>query len=153
VLSTLHTNSAAATVTRLVEMGVDPYLLNSTLTGVVAQRLVRRLCPACRRQHPLAESMMADFGLSAEGGAGSFYEAVGCDACKNTGYDGRICITEVLAVDDRIKALVLGDGTEGAIGDTAVAGGMTTMYRDGLRKALRGDTTVEEVLRVTRDGA
>lgn len=152
VLSTLHTNSAAGTVTRLLEMGVESYLLNSTLAGVVAQRLVRRLCQACRRPHPLSDDMISKLGVAdlAETGAG-LYEAVGCEACGNTGYAGRLCVTEILEIDDAIKALILKNAAESDLLKAAAAAGMRTMYRDGMIKALAGETTAEEVLRVTRE--
>lgn len=150
VLSTVHTNSAAATVNRLVEMGVAPYLLNSTLSGVVAQRLVRRLCPECRTPHPLSETMLDEL----DGGAwrrpdARFYTATGCEACNGTGYTGRVCVAEVLTVDDTVKRLVLNHASEQELTEAAIAGGMRTMYGDGMVKALRGETTPEEVLRVT----
>jgi len=152
VLSTLHTNSAAATVTRLLEMGVESYLLNSTLAGIVAQRLVRKICHHCRRPHPLSNDMIRELGITnmVQPGDGLF-EAVGCDACGETGYSGRLCVTEILTVNDAIQTAILQNASETDIARTAVEGGMCSMYRDGMRKALAGDTTVEEVLRVTRE--
>jgi general secretion pathway protein E len=152
VLSTLHTNSAAGTVTRLLEMGVESYLLNSTLSGVVAQRLVRRLCKTCRRRHPLSHELIAELGLSdlATNG-GELYEAVGCDACGNTGYAGRLCVSEVLTVDDVIRPLILKNASESELMQAATGAGMRSMYRDGMDKALAGETTAQEVLRVTRE--
>ncbi len=152
VLSTLHTNSAAATVTRLLEMGVESYLLNSTLAGIIAQRLVRRICHQCRRPHPLSDDMIHELGIAdlAKPGDG-LYEAVGCDACGTTGYTGRLCVTEILTVNDAIKSTILKNASEADIERAAMEGGMRTMYRDGMVKALAGETTVEEVLRVTRE--
>ena len=152
VLSTLHTNSAAATVTRLLEMGVESYLLNSTLAGVVAQRLVRKLCHQCRRPHPLSDEMIDKLGIDSLAKPGDgLNEAVGCDACGQTGYAGRLCVTEILTVDDAIKSAILQNASEVDIGRTAIEAGMRTMYRDGMVKALAGETTAEEVLRVTRE--
>ena len=152
VLSTLHTNSAAGTVTRLLEMGVESYLLNSTLSGVAAQRLVRRLCRSCRRPHPLSNDMINQLGIADLAGDGNgLYEAVGCDECGNTGYSGRLCVTEILTVDDAIKSLILKNAGEAELVQVATAAGMQTMYHDGMVKALAGDTTAEEVLRVTRE--
>lgn len=152
VLSTLHTNSAAGTVTRLLEMGVESYLLNSTLAGVVAQRLVRRLCQKCRRPHPLSEDMISKLGIAGlASDGGGLYEAAGCDECGNTGYAGRLCVTEILIIDDAVKALILKNAGEAELVQAAAASGMQTMYRDGMTKALAGETTVEEVLRVTRE--
>ena len=152
VLSTVHTNSSAATVTRLLEMGVESYLLNSTLAGVVAQRLVRRLCTECSRPHPLSDEMIDELGIRdlAEQGTG-ILEAVGCDHCGGSGFAGRLCVSEVLTVDHAIKPLILRNASDVDIARTAIDGGMRTMYRDGMIKALRGETTVEEVLRVTRE--
>jgi general secretion pathway protein E len=153
VLSTLHTNSAAATVARLLEMGAESYLLNATLAGVVGQRLVRRLCPACSRVHPQSPQMIAELDIAdLAAGGGALREAVGCQVCAGTGYAGRISVVELLAVDEAIKPLILDHAAAGDIQAAAVAGGMRTMYRDGMLKALRGDTTAEEVIRVTRDG-
>ena len=152
VLSTVHTNSAAGTVTRLLEMGVESYLLNSTLAGVVAQRLVRRLCPDCRRPHPLSHEMIEQLGirdLAADDAL--LYEAVGCGQCGETGFAGRLCVSEVLSIDDAIKSLILQNASETDIARCAADRGMRTMYRDGMIKALRGETTIEEVLRVTRE--
>ena len=152
VLSTLHTNSAAATVTRLLEMGVESYLLNSTLAGIIAQRLVRRICHQCRRPHPLSDDMIHELGIASLAKPGDgLYEAVGCDACGATGYAGRLCVTEILTVNDAIKSTILKNASEADIARAAIEGGMRTMYRDGMVKALAGETTVEEVLRVTRE--
>ncbi|CAN0366721.1 unnamed protein product, partial [Discosporangium mesarthrocarpum] len=154
VLSTLHTNSAAGSVTRLVEMGLEPYLLNSTLCGVVAQRLVRKLCPQCRKPHPLSGSMIKEFDLAAYVADGhQFYEAVGCEACGDTGYAGRECIAEILTLDDDIRKMVLERASESQILKSAMASGMRTMFLDGMMKALRGETTAEEVMRVTHNQA
>ena len=154
VLSTLHTNSAAATVTRLLDMGAESYLLNSTLSGVVAQRLVRRLCPDCRRPHPLSDAMIAELGIAdLAGGDGMLFEARGCASCGDTGYSGRLCIVEILTIDDAIRKLILDRAAEGDIARAAVRGGMRTMYRDGMAKALRGATSAEEVVRVTHNEA
>ncbi len=149
VLSTLHTNDAASGVTRLLEMGVEDYLLTSTINGIVAQRLVRRLCPHCRQAYralpELAERFTHTAGVS---GAVDLHRAVGCALCNDSGYRGRLVITEVLLMTDQIRKAVLAHATATEIRRLAVAEGMETMYQDGLRKALDGRTTIEEVLRV-----
>ncbi|MFW6258622.1 MAG: GspE/PulE family protein [Halochromatium sp.] len=220
VLSTLHTNDAASGVTRLLDMGVEDYLLTSTINGILAQRLVRRLCPECRQPYTPAPELAAKMrevarmttranaiagagnhagnhaGANAGGQAGMdgeasgkaankrvvprswfgwrrphakreragpepdgvtehrpfrLYRAVGCKACNHSGYRGRLVIAEVLLMSDRIRQAVLSHATAGEIHRLAVEEGMTTMYRDGLRKAVDGRTTIEEVIRVAED--
>ena len=156
VLSTVHTNSAAATVTRLLDMGVADYLLASTLTGVLAQRLVRRLCKACAA--PAGASPLLLEKLRQRSGIvpveavdlSGLRKKVGCAACRHTGFLGRTTISEMLAVTDRVREGMLESGTEAAIQVAALEGGMVTMFENGFAKALRGETTIEEVLRVTR---
>lgn len=153
VLSTLHTNSAASSITRLLDMKVEDYLVTSTLNGVMAQRLVRRLCDRCRKPHPVLPEMVDRLGLPALLGDREpiLYEAVGCEACQGTGYRGQIAIIEVLPMSDAIRRMVLNRAEAREIHRTAVDDGMRTMYQDGLLKALAGVTTLDEVLRVTRD--
>jgi len=150
VLSTLHTNGAAASLTRLMDMGVDDYLLASTLTGVLAQRLVRRLCERCAVPDEVPPAFVQERmgGLRADGGG--LRRKVGCPACRHTGYSGRTTISELLAMSEPLRRKVLDRGSESAIEAAAIAGGMVGMLDDGLAKALAGETTVEEVLRVTR---
>ncbi|MEA3278174.1 MAG: type II secretion system ATPase GspE [Pseudomonadota bacterium] len=153
VLSTLHTNDAASGVTRLLDMGVDDYLLTSTINGILAQRLVRRLCPICREPYQPLPELAAKF-RRVEGGGRSdvvLHRAVGCDQCNGTGYRGRMVITEVLIMTDRVRQAVLSHATATEIQRLAVEEGMLTMYDDGLRKALEGRTTVEEVMRVAEE--
>lgn len=153
VLSTLHTNDAASGVTRLLEMGVEDYLLTSTINGILAQRLVRKLCPHCREPYLALPELAARFAsIGAETDTVELHRAIGCDACNGTGYRGRLVITEVLLMTDRIRRAVLSHATATEIRRIAVAEGMETMYLDGLRKALDGRTTVEEVLRVAEAG-
>jgi general secretion pathway protein E len=157
VLSTLHTNNAAASVTRLLDVGVESYLLASSVSGILAQRLVRRLCEACA----VPEEMPADFiaRLVEEGGAALPAEIRraprlmarrGCAQCRDTGYKGRLAIGELLVVDHRLRAIVHNRASEREIEEAAVMGGMTTLYQAGLSRALAGQTTLEEILRVTR---
>jgi general secretion pathway protein E len=151
VLSTLHTNSAAASLTRLMDMGVDDYLLASTLTGVLAQRLVRRLCPRCAAPLQALPPLLERLGERHRDLSG-LRRKVGCQACRNTGYQGRTTISELLVMSDALRKRVLERGSESAIEAAAVAGGMVGMFDDGIARALRGETTIEEVLRVTRIG-
>lgn len=150
VLSTLHTNDAPSGVTRLLDMGVEDYLLTSTINGILAQRLVRRLCPACRERYRPLPALAAKFARLQDSDRNDFflYRAVGCGQCNDTGYLGRLVIAEVLIMTDRIRQSVLSHATATDIRRQALAEGMAGMYEDGLRKALDGRTTVEEVMRV-----
>jgi len=151
VLSTLHTNSAAASITRLVDMGVDDYLLASTLTGVLAQRLVRRLCARCSAPADTLPPLLGRLGGRGRDLRG-LRRKVGCPACRNTGYQGRTTISELLPMTDALRRKVLERSSESALEAAAVEGGMVAMLDDGVAKALNGETTIEEVLRVTRMG-
>jgi general secretion pathway protein E len=153
VLSTVHTNDAASAMTRLMDMGIEDYLLTSTINLVLGQRLVRCLCPHCRAPYGVS----ADFaeriglaGLDAPADA-TLYRPVGCIACSGTGYRGRTMILELLRMTDVLRPLVLHHAEARALQAAAVAEGMQTMYVHGLRKALAGITSVEEVVRVIRD--
>ena len=145
ILSTLHTNTAAGAVTRLLDMDVEPFLLGSVLAGVLAQRLVRRLCVECREPFEMDADATATLGLS---GAQTFYHAVGCSACGNAGYSGRIALLEFIKVDDAIARLILARADTQTIAREAAERGNTSLMQDGLGKAAKGLTTVEEVLRV-----
>jgi general secretion pathway protein E len=151
VLSTLHTNSAAGTVTRLLDMGIEDYLVTSTVTGVLAQRLVRKLCEECRESYRPLDELVSHLRIPVNGAEPLLYRARGCDRCAGTGYRGRIAVLELLVVTDTIRQLILRRATIQEIHRAASAEGMRSMYEDGLRKALLGLTSVEEVLRVTRD--
>ena len=153
VLSTLHTNDAAGTLARLLDMGVEDYLLTSTLNGVAAQRLVRTLCPHCRRREPALPELVQQLGLerySADPEI-TLYRPQGCEKCNDTGFFGRTGVVEILEVNDEIRRLILQHAEAGELRRAAIASGMQSMYEDGMRKALAGVTTVEEVLRVTRE--
>jgi general secretion pathway protein E len=149
VLSTVHTNSAAATITRLMDMRVEDYLLASTLTGVLAQRLVRRLCTHCSKPAPASSQILEKLAGQNRDLSG-LRTKVGCPACRNTGYRGRTTISELLVVGDAVRQRMLQSSSENAIQAAAVAAGMVPMFDDGLDKVLHGETTIEEVLRVTR---
>ncbi len=149
VLSTLHTNSAAGTVTRLLEMGVEDYLLTSTVNGVLAQRLVRKLCGHCREPYEAMPELAAQLRLP-EGGV-TLHRARGCEHCRGAGYQGRVAVLEFLPVTDEIRRLILSRASVQDIHRAAAGAGMRSMFEDGIEKALRGITSIEEVLRVTRD--
>ncbi len=153
VLSTLHTNDAASSVTRLLEMGVEDYLLTSTLNAVIGQRLVRRLCPHCREGYTPLPEIVNELGLAAlcSDGSPKLFRPAGCDHCGGSGYRGRIAITELLVMNDDVRRLVLKHADAGVLLDAAKAAGMRTMYEDGCRKALVGETSIEEVIRVTQE--
>lgn len=154
VLSTLHANQAAGVVTRLLEMEVEDYLLTSTLNAALAQRLVRVLCTQCKRQHVAPPEAVTEFNLRRYQPTGTLYlhQAVGCTACAGTGYLGRTGIVELMVMSDSLRRLVLQHADATQLHKQALADGMLTMYEDGVRKALDGVTTLEEVLRVTQDG-
>ncbi len=153
ILSTLHTNTAASAVTRLLDMGVEPFLITSTVNAVLAQRLVRRLCPHCREPYIPTDAELVALGVDpAQHRAATLYHARGCDACGQTGFRGRVAILELLLMDEAIGRLVLDRAEAREVGRAATSAGMRSMLVDGLIKAEAGETTVEEVLRVTREG-
>ncbi|GAB3114818.1 type II secretion system ATPase GspE [Pseudomaricurvus hydrocarbonicus] len=154
VLSTLHTNDAASSVTRLLEMGVEDYLLISTLSAVIGQRLVRKLCAHCRQAYRPLPEVIEELGLASLNVAGEaiqLYRAKGCEACDGSGYRGRLAIFELLQMNDEIRKLVVQRAGSSEIQQAAVRTGMRTIYQDGCRKAMQGLTTIEEVVRVTRE--
>ncbi|MDI6449675.1 type II secretion system ATPase GspE [Anaerobaca lacustris] len=152
VLSTLHTNDAASAVTRLIDMGIEPYLISSSVVGVMAQRLLRVICPDCKQawQPHDAEQISTELRRLADGHP-QLYKGDGCENCLQTGYKGRVGIFELMLVDDQIKDLILQRRGAHVIKDAAVAKGMTTLRQDGLRRVVDGVTTLEEVYRVTQD--
>lgn len=154
VLSTLHTNSAAASVTRLIDMGVENYLLASTLRAVVAQRLVRRLCPHCSTPHPDNQSWILEFQRSAPAlrvdQHGQLLQKCGCEECAYTGFSGRSTIAETLVIDADIRRLILSRAPDTEIEAVARSKGMLSIYECGVAKTLGGETTIDEVMRATR---
>jgi general secretion pathway protein E len=152
VLSTLHTNDSASAVTRLIDMGIEPYLISSTVAGVMAQRLLRVICPNCKEVRPSQEAFVVTEELRRMGATTpQLYKGAGCDKCVKTGYLGRTGIFEIMLVDNEIKELITQQRPSHIIKQTAIRKGMTTLREDGLRKALAGVTTLEEVYRVTQD--
>jgi general secretion pathway protein E len=152
VLSTLHTNSAAAAVTRLRDMGLEDYLLAAVLRGVLAQRLVRRLCPACRRAAPAPAELIQRFDLAERCNSTglTLQHPVGCPECRHTGYRGRFAIAEFLTLNPEIEHLIFGRADHNSIERAAIAAGMRTLLQCGLDAVLAGETTVEEVVRSVR---
>lgn len=148
VFSTLHTNDAAGTVTRLIDMGVEPFLIVATLEAVLAQRLLRRICPHCKAPHRPPPALLAQAGI-AEDGAPGFYRGAGCRHCNHTGYLGRRGIFEWLLLTEPVRELVLARAPTATLRQRAVAAGMRTLRDDGLRAALAGETTLEEVIKFT----
>ena len=147
VMSTLHTNDAPSAVTRLVEMGIEPYLVASALVTVVAQRLARRLCDKCKRPSNYSEDYLAKIGLLIEEDE-IVYEPVGCSQCAGTGYRGRLALHEVMTVDEEIERLTVARSSASEIGRAAVQNRMLSLRQDGWNKVCAGLTSIEEVLRV-----
>ena len=152
VLSTLHTDDAPSVVTRLMDIGTEAYVIAGALVGVVAQRLVRRLCVHCRRQYtPPTETLRALNIGEADAAAVPFYKSVGCDQCNHTGYRGRIGLYEVMRITDKLRRLIASRAQEDQIREAATASGMITLGEDGLAKVKSGVTTPEELLRVVTE--
>ena len=150
VLSTLHTNDSPGAVTRLIDMGVEPFLISSTLMGVLGQRLVRRICKNCRTPFEPTEAQLSLLNLSPHDlGDKVFYYGRGCSTCNDTGYKGRKGIFELLTVSDAIRLLITERAPTVVLRQKAVELGMVTLREDGLRSIFDGDTTIEEVVKYT----
>jgi len=147
VFSTLHTNDAPSALTRLVDINVEPFLISSSIIGILAQRLVRAICPKCKEKHTPATEVLKDLGLKEKI---EFYRGKGCSKCKETGFAGRIAIFELLVLDEDIKKMVVVKISTDEIRKKAVSKGMRTLFADGISKVKDGTTTIEEVLRVTK---
>ncbi len=151
VLSTLHTNDAPSAVSRLIEMQIEPFLVGSALDCVVAQRLARRLCLKCKEEyHPRVEDIAERFGWDPESGVPQLYRAVGCSACSNTGYRGRLALHEIMPISEEIERLAVSRASSAEIGRQARAQGMETLVEDGWEKVVAGFTSIEELLRVVK---
>jgi type IV pilus assembly protein PilB len=152
VLSTLHTDDAPSTITRLTDLGIEPFITSSALVGVVAQRLVRRLCVNCRRQYTPEADVLRALNISeADAAAVPFYRAVGCDQCNHTGYRGRVGIYEVMRVSDKLRRMIAQRSPEDALREAAASAGMVSLGEDGLTKVKAGVTNAEELLRVVTE--
>src|SRR5213082_2619289 len=150
VLSTLHTNDSPGAVTRLIDMGVEPFLISSTLVGVLGQRLVRTICKNCRTPFEPTENQLSMLNLSPHDlGDKVFYYGRGCATCNDTGYKGRKGIFELLVINDALRALINERAPTVVIRQKAVELGMVTLREDGLRSIFDGDTTIEEVVKYT----
>jgi len=148
VFSTLHTNDAAGALSRLIDMGIEPFLISSSILGILAQRLVRKICDKCKEEYIPSEDILKGLGIGQKKG---FFKGKGCSVCKNTGYSGRIGIFELLIVNDKIRKLIVDKASSDVIKKTAVEAGMKTLRDDGLDKVLRGITTPEEVIKATQE--
>ncbi len=152
VFSTLHTNDSAGALTRLVEMGIEPFLAASSIVGILAQRLVRRICPNCREEYRPSPELLREMGLANAVPAGAaFYRGAGCSQCMDIGYRGRTGIYELLPMDDQVRDLLLQNRDAASIRTAATKKGMKTLREAGLALALKGETSIEEVLRVTQE--
>ena len=152
VFSTLHTNDAAGAITRLLDMGVEPYLASSSVIGIMAQRLVGIICSQCKEPYTPTPESLAEVGLKpSELKEGVLWRGKGCPSCLNTGYWGRTGIFELLLIDDEIRGMITNKSEANLIKQKAVSKGMTTLRQAGIEKVLSGITTLEEVLRVTQE--
>jgi type IV pilus assembly protein PilB len=150
VFTTLHTNDAPGAVTRLIDMGVEPFMISSSLEGVLGQRLIRKICPNCKTAYEPTEHTLAQLGLSPHDiGDKTFYYGLGCDTCNHTGYKGRKGIYELLDITEPIRELITQRAPSQVIRQKAIEQGMSTLRADGLRSIFDGETTIEEVLKYT----
>ncbi len=149
VLSTLHTNDSSGAATRLIDMGVEPFLVASSLLGIVAQRLIRKVCVKCRQPHQPSDFEMQEMGLARLPAGSVIYSAKGCPSCAHSGYSGRTVIHELLLIDDQMRSLIVKNTDSGTLKKAATEKGMTTLREDGVNKVLQGLTTVDELMRAT----
>lgn len=149
VFSTLHTNNAPASITRLLDMGIEPFLIASSVILIMAQRLVRKLCPNCKKQYKPTADLLESIGLTEKTAQGiTFYQAVGCDECNQTGYKGRLALFELMSMSPGIAKLTMERADTSLLRKQAIADGMTLLIDDGIRKIKEGLTTIEEVISV-----
>jgi type IV pilus assembly protein PilB len=146
VLSTLHTNDTASTVTRLIDMDVEPYILSSSLVGIISQRLVKKLCNSCKSSYITSEADMKVLNIDEPK---TIFEARGCNACGRTGYNGRTAIHEIMVIDKKIRKLINANVSADVIKDEAIKNGMTTLNHSCSELILKGDTSIEELIRVS----
>jgi general secretion pathway protein E len=151
VFSTLHTNDAATALTRLVEMGVEPFLAASSIVGILAQRLVRKICPDCRQDFIPDQQLLDEAGFGKLPAGTKLYRGVGCDKCHGSGYRGRLGIFELLTMSDAVRSGLMASNDAMSVRQVAIDEGMMPLRQFGLRRVLKGETTIEEVLRVTQE--
>jgi type IV pilus assembly protein PilB len=150
VFTTLHTNDAPSTIARLVDLGLEPFLITATIEGIIAQRLVRRVCTNCKTRYDPDEEMLMEIGIKPEDASGmKFYYGKGCSSCNNTGYKGRVGIYEIMTLNDEIRELIVNGGSSSVIRDAARRNGMRLLRENGFRMISEGITTIEEVVRET----
>jgi type IV pilus assembly protein PilB len=150
VFTTVHTNDAPSTIARLIDLGLEPFLVTATLEAIIAQRLVRRICLNCKSEYEPTEDILMEVGLSLSDVAGKkFYYGRGCDRCNNTGYKGRIGIYEIMTLNDELRDLIINHASTNILRDAAIKNGMTILRESGLELVYNGVTTVEEVARET----
>ena len=150
MLSTLHTNDAPSTISRLMNMGIEPFLVATSVNLIQAQRLIRRICNECKREHPMPPEALIEVGVSPEDASTlKTFKGAGCSTCNNTGYKGRIGLYEVMEVTDEIRELILIGASALELRKKAVEDGMITLRESGMRKIRSGVTTLEEVVRET----
>ena len=150
MLTTLHTNDSPGAVTRLIDMGVEPFLISASLEGVLGQRLIRKICPNCKTPYEPTETVLSQLGLSPhEFGDKEFYYGTGCDNCNNTGYRARKGIYELLDITDPLREMINQRAPSVVLKQKAIELGMTTIRQDGLRCIYDGETTIEEILKYT----
>lgn len=150
VISTIHTNDAVGTISRLLDMGIEPYLVSSAVSCIVGQRLIRKLCKACAAPFDTDPKMLEELGVRFQGKTPQFYRGAGCASCKGTGLKGRVGIYEVLLLDEEIRSLILAKAQANAVLEAARKKGFRTLRHQGIRTALAGHTTIEEVLQATQ---
>ena len=152
VLSTIHTNDSASTVSRLVDMGVESYMLSASLVGIIAQRLVRKVCPFCKEEEKLTQSELKFIGVSPTDPLPTFYHGEGCSACNNTGYKGRIAVHEIMNIDRNLRDMISTGATVDVIRDYSLKTGMRTLKTECIRLLMAGVTTIDEVYKVAYSG-
>ena len=154
VFSTLHTNDSAGAVSRLLDFGVEPYLVSSSLLGIMAQRLIRRICTDCKQPYEPTPHELREIGIGEDKAEDSkFYIGAGCDKCFDTGYRGRVGIYELMLMNEELREMIYHKESAGAIKKKSIELGLQTLRMDGARKASRGITSIAEVLRVTQADA
>jgi type IV pilus assembly protein PilB len=150
VFSTLHTNDAPSAILRLLDLGLEPFLVTATLEGIVGQRLVRTICARCKEEFKPSEEMLLELGLPAETlKERTFFHGTGCEYCRGTGYSGRIAIFEIMLLDDDLRTLIMKRSSTGVIREAARKRGMRTLRESGLLAIYDGITTIEEVVSQT----